>query len=45
MQTRMEQLKRTVASVAGDKKVFLNVEGKRLVAAAEGLEVQQPINF
>jgi spore germination protein GerM len=45
MQTRMEQLKRTVASVAGDKKVYLNVEGKRLVAAAEGLEVQQPINF
>jgi spore germination protein GerM len=45
MQTRMEQLKRTVASVAGEKKVFLNVEGKRLVAAAEGLEVQQPINF
>jgi spore germination protein GerM len=41
----MEQLKRTVASVAGDKKVYLNVEGKRLVAAAEGLEVQQPINF
>ena len=45
MQTRLEQLKRTVVSVAGDKKVFLNVEGKRLVAAGEGLEVQQPINF
>lgn len=45
MQTRLEQLKRTVASVAGDKKVFLNIEGKRLVAAAEGLEVQQPINY
>ncbi|MBA3994409.1 MAG: hypothetical protein C0469_12845 [Cyanobacteria bacterium DS2.3.42] len=45
MQARMEQLKRTVSSVAGGKKVFLNIEGKRLVAAAEGLEVQQPINF
>lgn len=45
MQTRLEQLKRTVSSVVGDRKVFLNVEGKRLVAAAEGLEVQQPINY
>lgn len=45
MQTRLEQLKRTVSSVVGNKKVYLNVEGKRLVAAAEGLEVQQPINY
>lgn len=45
MQARLDQLKKTVSSVVGGKKVFLNVEGKRLVAAAEGLEVQQPINY
>lgn len=45
METRLEQLRKTVKSVVGDKKVFLNVEGKRLVAAADGLEVQQPINY
>lgn len=45
METRMEQLKRTVASVVGEHKVFLNVEGKRLVASSDGLEIQQPINY
>jgi len=30
METRLEQLKRTVISVVGNRKVFLNVEGKRL---------------
>jgi spore germination protein GerM len=45
METRMEQLKRTVASVVGEHKVYLNVEGKRLVASSDGLEIQQPINF
>ncbi len=45
METRMEQLKRTVASVVGEHKVYLNVEGKRLVASSDGLEIQQPINY
>ncbi|MBX9951569.1 MAG: GerMN domain-containing protein [Candidatus Obscuribacterales bacterium] len=45
METRMEQLKRTVVSVVGEHKVFLNVEGKRLVASSDGLEIQQPINY
>ncbi len=44
-ETRLEQLKLTVSSVVGDKKVYLNIEGKRLVAASDGLEVQQPINY
>ncbi|PZM78080.1 MAG: hypothetical protein DKT66_27810 [Candidatus Melainabacteria bacterium] len=45
METRMEQLKRTVTSVVGARKVYLNVEGKRLVASSDGLEIQQPINY
>jgi spore germination protein GerM len=45
METRMEQLKRTVSSVVGEHKVFLNIEGKRLVASSDGLEIQQPINY
>ncbi len=45
MEARMEQLKRTVVSVVGTHKVFLNVEGKRLVASSDGLEIQQPINY
>lgn len=45
MQTRLDQLKKTVKSVVGERKVYLNVEGKRLVATGEGLEVQQPINY
>ncbi|HEY9786680.1 MAG TPA: GerMN domain-containing protein [Candidatus Obscuribacterales bacterium] len=45
METRIEQLRRTVAKVVGTKRVFLNVEGQRLLTAAgEGLEIKQPIN-
>lgn len=45
LETRLEQLRRTVAESAGDKKVFLSVEGQRLSATAgDGLEVKQPIN-
>lgn len=45
MEARIEQLKRTVSAVVGERKVYLNIEGKRLFAAAgEGLEVTQPIN-
>lgn len=43
--TRMEQLARTVKEVAGTSKVYLNVEGERLLeASGDGLEVKQPIN-
>lgn len=46
LETRLEQLKRTVSEVVGNRKVYLNVEGERLFAAAgEGLEVKQPINW
>lgn len=42
--TRLEQLRRTVAGAAGERKVFLDVEGKRLTEAGiAGLEVKQPI--
>ena len=45
METRLEQLSRTVADAAGQSKVFLSVEGQRLSTyAGEGLEVKQPIN-
>lgn len=45
METRLEQLSRTVADAAGHSKVFLSVEGKRLSTyTGEGLEVKQPIN-
>jgi spore germination protein GerM len=44
--TRLAQLRRTVAGAAGARKVFLDVEGKRLTeAGGEGLEVRQPINM
>lgn len=43
--TRMEQLARTVKDVAGTSKVYLNVEGQRLLeSSGDGLEVKQPIN-
>lgn len=43
--TRMEQLRRTVKAAAGDKKVYLDIEGKRLsTAAGDGLEIRQPLN-
>jgi spore germination protein GerM len=45
LETRLEQLRKTVTSVAGGTAVFLSVEGKRLnVAGGEGIEVHQPIN-
>jgi spore germination protein GerM len=44
METRMEQLSKTMQEIAGSSKVFVNVEGERLTAsAADGLEIQQPI--
>jgi len=46
LSTRLQQLRRTVAGAAGNRKVFLDVEGKRLTeAGGEGLEVKQPINM
>jgi spore germination protein GerM len=45
IETRIEQLRRTVEEAVHDKKVFLDVDGKRLTeAGGEGLEVKQPIN-
>ena len=45
LETRIDQLSRTVADCAGDKKVFLSVEGERIyTAAGEGLEIKQPLN-
>lgn len=45
VETRLEQLRRTIADEAGTRKVFLSVEGQRLLTASgEGLEVKQPIN-
>jgi spore germination protein GerM len=45
IEARLDQLTRTVSQVAGDKKVYLNIEGKRLeIAGGEGIEVKQPIN-
>ena len=43
-EARLEQVKRTIAGVAGGKPVYLNVEGERLTASGDGLEVRQPIN-
>lgn len=45
MQTRLDQLTKTVTPLAGDKKIYLDVEGKRLEASSfDGLEIKQPIN-
>ena len=45
IQTRLSQLTKTVTDVAGDKKVYLDIEGERLTTLGEeGLEVKQPIN-
>jgi len=45
LETRLEQLSRTVKEAAGARPVFLDVEGERLTTAAgEGLEIRQPIN-
>jgi spore germination protein GerM len=43
-ETRLAQLRRTVA-MAADAPVYLNVEGKRLdISEGEGIEIHQPIN-
>lgn len=45
LETRIEQLRHTVADAAGQKKVYLSVEGERIyTAAGEGLEIKQPLN-
>ncbi len=44
IQTRLTQLERTVKQCAGAKKVYLNVDGKRLLTAGDGLEIKQPLN-
>jgi spore germination protein GerM len=44
-ETRLEQLRKTVAQVAGQADVYLSVEGKRLnMEEGEGIEIHQPIN-
>ncbi len=45
MQTRLDQLIKTVTPLADDQKIYLDVEGKRLEASSfDGLEIKQPIN-
>jgi spore germination protein GerM len=44
MEARLSQLERTLKDAAGKTKVFLDVEGHRLLTAGEGLEVKQPLN-
>ena len=45
IQTRLDQLTKTVSDVAKNKKIYLDVEGERLTTLGEeGLEVKQPIN-
>ncbi|MCW5822694.1 MAG: GerMN domain-containing protein [Cyanobacteria bacterium TGS_CYA1] len=45
MQTRLDQMTKTVSPLANEKKVYLDVEGKRLDASSfDGLEIKQPIN-
>jgi spore germination protein GerM len=45
LETRIEQLSRTVSTIAGSHKVYLAIEGERLTATAgDGLEIKQPIN-
>ncbi len=45
IQTRLDQLAKTVNKVAGESKVFLSIEGDRLSAnQIDGLEIKQPIN-
>lgn len=46
LETRIEQLRRTIAQIAGKHKVYLNIEGQRLGASSgDGLEISQPINM
>lgn len=45
IETRLEQLGKTVSSAVGEKPVFLNIEGQRLtMTPGEGIEIKQPIN-
>jgi spore germination protein GerM len=44
VEARLSQLERTISDVAGKSKVFLDVEGHRLLTAGDGMEVKQPIN-
>ncbi|MBS2001088.1 MAG: GerMN domain-containing protein [Candidatus Obscuribacterales bacterium] len=45
LETRIEQLSRTVSDLAGSQKVYLAIEGERVSAAEfDGLEIKQPIN-
>jgi spore germination protein GerM len=45
LETRLEQLSRTVKGIEPVKNVYLNIEGKRLaMIGGEGIEVKQPIN-
>lgn len=45
LETRIEQLSRTVSTLAGSQKVYLAIEGERLSASpGDGLEIKQPIN-
>lgn len=45
LETRIEQLSRTVSDLAGSQKVYLAIEGERLSATeGDGLEIKQPIN-
>lgn len=45
MQTRLDQMTKTVSPLASEKKIYLDVEGKRLDASSfDGLEIKQPIN-
>jgi spore germination protein GerM len=44
VEARLNQLENTIRDVAGKSKVFLDVEGHRLLTAGDGMEVKQPIN-
>jgi len=45
LDTRLQQLSKTVTEVVGEKRVYLDIEGERLTTAGgDGLEIKQPIN-
>jgi spore germination protein GerM len=45
LETRIEQLSRTVSDLAGSQKVYVAIDGERLSATpGDGLEIKQPIN-
>lgn len=46
IETRLQQLSKTIRPLAGEKPVYLNVESRRLsMTPGEGVEVKQPINM